>query len=51
MIKNFKRKGLKRLFEDGDKRGVPAQHADKIQRRLDAIDATPDVTDEERKHS
>jgi proteic killer suppression protein len=45
MITNFKHKGLKRLFEDDDKRGVPAQHADKIQRRLDAIDATLDVNE------
>lgn len=39
MIKSFQHKGLKRLFEKGDRRGVLAQLADKITRRLDAIDA------------
>ena len=39
MIKGFRHKGLKRLFESGNKRGVPAKLADKITRRLDALDA------------
>jgi toxin HigB-1 len=45
MIKSFQHKGLKRLFEKGDRRGVPAQLADKITRRLDAIDSAVQVTD------
>jgi toxin HigB-1 len=45
MIKSFQHKGLKRLFEKGDRRGVLAQLADKITRRLDAIDAAAQVTD------
>jgi proteic killer suppression protein len=39
MIKSFRHKGLKLLFESGSKKGVPAQQADKIARRLDALDA------------
>ena len=45
MIKSFQHKGLKRLFEKDDRRSVPAQLADKITRRLDAIDAAAQVTD------
>jgi toxin HigB-1 len=45
MIKIFQHKGLKRLFEKGDQRGVPAHLAGKITRRLDAIDAAVQVTD------
>jgi toxin HigB-1 len=45
MIKGFKHKGLKRLFENGDHRGVPAQLAEKLTRRLDAIDTADDVSD------
>jgi proteic killer suppression protein len=45
MIKSFQHKGLKRLFEKGDRRGVSAQLADKITRRLDSIDAAAQVTD------
>jgi proteic killer suppression protein len=45
MIKTFKHKGLKKLFEDGDHRGVPTQLAEKLTRRLDAIDAADNVTE------
>jgi len=34
MIRRFRHRGLKRLFEDDDARGLPAQHADKIRRVL-----------------
>jgi toxin HigB-1 len=39
MIKGFRHKGLKLLFESGSKKGVPAKLADKIVRRLDALEA------------
>lgn len=39
MIESFKHKGLRRLFEDGDHRGVNPQHAEKITLILTALDA------------
>lgn len=39
MIRSFRHKGLKRLFERGDRRGVAAHLAGRIMGRLDAIDA------------
>jgi proteic killer suppression protein len=39
MIKSFRHKGLKRLFESGSKKGVPPKLADKIIRRLDALES------------
>ncbi|MCX6583590.1 MAG: type II toxin-antitoxin system RelE/ParE family toxin [Candidatus Aminicenantes bacterium] len=40
MIKSWKHKGLKELFLKGTHRGVPADMADRIQRRLDVLDAS-----------
>lgn len=34
MIKNFRHKGLKQLFERGERRKVQAEHADKLERIL-----------------
>ncbi len=34
MIRTFRHKGLRRLFENGDLRGVPAQSAAKLRRML-----------------
>ena len=45
MIKGFRHKGLKALFESGTKKGVPTMLADKITRRLDALDAARDPRD------
>jgi toxin HigB-1 len=45
MIISFKHKELKRLFEDGNYRRLPAQLAEKLTRRLDAIDTAVDVSD------
>ncbi|MFB2772004.1 type II toxin-antitoxin system RelE/ParE family toxin [Pelatocladus sp. BLCC-F211] len=45
MIKKFKHKGLKKLFEDDDKSGVQASHADKLLDILDRLDASSDVED------
>jgi proteic killer suppression protein len=39
MIQNFRHKGLHRFFAGHDYRGVPAQHAARIERLLDRLDA------------
>ncbi|EHK7650640.1 type II toxin-antitoxin system toxin endoribonuclease HigB [Escherichia coli] len=43
MIKSFKHKGLKQLFEKGVTSGIPAQDADRINDRLQAIDTATDI--------
>ena len=45
MIKTFRHKGLKRFFETGDQRGIPAQHATRIRRQLDYLNAARRVED------
>ena len=40
MIKSFKHKGLKLFFETGSTRGINAQHAGKLERILDRLDAS-----------
>jgi proteic killer suppression protein len=45
MINSFRHKGLKLLFESGERRGVPADMAERIVRRLDAINAATVPTD------
>ena len=42
-IKSFKDKGLRRLFEKGDSKGVSAQWADKLRLMLAVIDAARTV--------
>jgi len=44
-IKSFRHKGLKRLFEDDDRRGVLAGQADKIRDVLAAVDAAEEPGD------
>jgi len=39
MIKNIRHKGLKRLYEDNDPRGVRAEHATKLRDILARLDA------------
>jgi proteic killer suppression protein len=39
MIQNFRHKGLHRFFAKGDYRGIPAQHAARLERLLDRLDA------------
>ncbi len=39
MIKSWKHKGLKELFLKGSKKGVHADMADRLRRRLDVLDA------------
>ena len=36
-IASIKHKGLKQLFQDGSRKGVPAEFADKLQRMLTAL--------------
>jgi toxin HigB-1 len=45
MIKSFRHKGLKRFFETGDQRGIPAQFANRIRRQLDVINAAKIIDD------
>lgn len=45
MIKTFRHKGLKLLFESGIAKRVQASMSDKITRRLDAIDAATTISD------
>lgn len=39
MIRSFKSKKLRKLFEDDETRGVPADQVERINRRLDTIHA------------
>ncbi len=45
MIKNFKHKGLKKLFEDDDRSGINPKHAEKLLDILDRLDASTSVQD------
>jgi proteic killer suppression protein len=46
LIKTFRHKGLKWLFEDGTSRGqISKQWEQKVNRRLDSIDAATQVSD------
>ncbi len=45
MIRSFRHKGLKRLYEDDDPRGVLAEHADKLRNILARLDASKDAQD------
>lgn len=40
MIRTFRHRGLERLFETGDTRGVDASHARRLVRMLDRLDAS-----------
>jgi toxin HigB-1 len=44
MIVSFRHKGLKLLYEKGDRRRVSAEHADKIERILARLDEADDVS-------
>jgi proteic killer suppression protein len=44
-IRTFKHKGLKRFFESGSKAGIRADHASKIGRVLDRLNAATEVLD------
>jgi toxin HigB-1 len=45
MIISFRHKGLKRLHEDDDPRGVIAEHADKLRDILARLDAASAIED------
>ena len=45
MIRSFRHKGLKRLFEDDDHRGIDAQHAEKLNDILARLDASAAIAD------
>ena len=45
MITGFRHKGLKRLFEDDDRKGIHAQHAEKIENILGLLDVAGKVED------
>ncbi|MGA7341596.1 MAG: type II toxin-antitoxin system RelE/ParE family toxin [Terracidiphilus sp.] len=45
MIQSFRHKGLKRLYEDDDSRGVAAEHLTKLRNILARLDAAGSVDD------
>jgi proteic killer suppression protein len=45
MIRSFRHKGLKRLYEDDDPRGVTAEHLNKVRNILARLDAASSVED------
>ena len=45
MIKSFIHKGLEKFFYDGTKKGIQAQHAQKLSDILDRLNAAHSVTD------
>ena len=40
MIKSFNHKGLEKFFIDGNKKGIIPEHASKLERILDRLDAS-----------
>ena len=45
MIQSFRHKGLKRLYEDDDRRGVLAEHLPKLRNILARLDAAASAED------
>ena len=45
MIKSFKHKGLHNFFESGNRKGIKAEHASKLARILDRLDASLQPSD------
>lgn len=45
MIKSFKHKGLEVFFNTGNKKGIQAIHAEKLERILDRLDASTNPKD------
>lgn len=46
MIKTFKHKGLKLLWEKGDGSKLPAEHINRIERMLEIVDSAQRVPDD-----
>jgi len=47
MVRSIRHKGLKRLYEDDDPRGVNGQHVEKLRDILARLDAASAITDME----
>ena len=45
MIKSFRHKGLRRLFETGSTSGIQASHARRLQMQLAALDTAQSIDD------
>jgi toxin HigB-1 len=45
VIASFKHRGLKRLYEDDDRSGLPAAYAEKIKRILARLDEAAKISD------
>jgi toxin HigB-1 len=45
VIKSFRHKGLKRLFETGERRGVAGDLADRLRRQLDVLNRARTTAD------
>ena len=45
MIQSFRHKGLKRIYEDDDPRGVAAEHLTKLRNILARLDAASSIED------
>jgi toxin HigB-1 len=45
MIQTFKSKALRKLFEDGDKSGLPADQVNRIENRLSTLDLSKTADD------
>ena len=45
MIKSYKHKGLESFFYNGTKKGFQPEHAGKIERILDRLNAASDIID------
>jgi proteic killer suppression protein len=45
MIKSFKHKGLKEFFFTGSKKGIRPEHADRLERILDRLNAANEIKD------
>jgi toxin HigB-1 len=45
VIRTFAHKGLRRFFEQDDRRGISSEHAPRIARILDRLDASPSPAD------
>ncbi len=45
MIRSIRHKGLKRLYEDDDRRGIAAEHAERLRDILARLDASTTLAD------
>ena len=45
MIKSFKHKGIEEFFYTGNKKGINPEHAGKLERILDRLNAAHDIKD------